>query len=335
MKAQVAVEFLTAYGWAMLVVILAIIAVYYFLSAQPTPPPQCDFGVEFPCRSYQFFKKNDGTMRLSVQLTNGLGQDIYLYRKKQTITVQSVGKSGINNYTGNCTGPANFVKGGDIILCLFDIADTQMVPPSGKNIKFSMLLNYTDCWADPSYPLFCNNGTNRSFYGTIQTSLELQPTVVGPQCMDGKCESPETYTSCPWDCEPPKPKTITVTSTSDCLNATPINVLIEINVTVKDQYNHYMNGVPVLIFLYDGFEVGTAAISYTLTPSIPITDANGLARANLTWYDCCVSGRPCISPFYCNMFGFYIRATADSVTATDPSCSWLKGSDLSSRGCCG
>jgi hypothetical protein len=335
MKAQAAIEFVTSYAWVLLVIIVMAVSAYYFISVIQQTPPQCDFGVEFPCRSYQFFKKSDRTMMLSIQLTNGMGKSISFSGKNQIITVQNIGKSGVNNYTGTCIGPAFITKGGDTILCLFNITDKEVIPSTGTNVKFSVLLNYTNCETDPLYPLFCSNGTNRSLYGGVVPTVELKPAVVAPYCMDGECNGGENYNTCPWDCPPPKPASLTLKSTSDCLNATRINVPIQINVTVKDQYNHYMGGVPVLVFLYDGFGVGTSAISYTLTPSIPITDANGLARVNLTWYDCCASGRPCISPFDCNMFVFYIGATADSVTATDPRCSWLKGLDLINQGCCG
>ena len=201
MRAQVALEFVTSYGWALLVLLVFVAVAYYLLSTRPVTP-ECNFGIEIYCRSYQFLKKSDGTMRLVAQLSNGMGKDISFYRKNQTITVQNVGKGGMNNYTGNCTGPAEIVRGGDLVLCIFDIVDTEAVPEVGRAAKFDVLLNYTNCQTDPRYPASCVNGTNKTMRGTITSVLESMPPVTEAYCMDSVCTPPENSTNCPWDCPP-------------------------------------------------------------------------------------------------------------------------------------
>lgn len=331
MKAQAAIEFLTSYGWALLAVIALALFAFYFLSTLQQTPPQCDFGSEFPCKQYQFFKKPDGTMRLTFQITNGVGKDIKLYNKKQVLMAENVGKSGSVNYTGNCTGPADIVKPGDVILCIFDINDKQVVPSVGKAVKFSVLLNYTSCLPS-AFP--CANGTNRTFYGKIVKDLELMPAGIAPYCMDGTCNTTagENYTNCPWDCPPPRPKTVVITSTADCAYnfLDKDTEVYEINVTVYDKDGIPLKGVPVFIFPQDspGFEDTVIHItSYTITPPLPITDSNGLARANFSWHscDCCFSSCYAL---------FDLAATAGDVTVYWPHCAMLNRSDVQSLGCC-
>jgi len=332
MNAQVTIEFLTAYSWALLLVIVAAVAAYYFLSAIPQPAPECNFGNSFQCTTYQFIKNSDGTMKLTFQMTNTLGKTIWLYNKQQIITVQNIGKSGTNNYTGKCTGPADIVNRSDEILCVFNITDKEITPSVGKNVKFTVLLSYTNCDVS-SIPSLCTNGTNRSLQGHITSSLELAPSIVTPRCKDGVCNAGENYTNCPWDCSPPRPTTLVITSTADCA----CNFLdkdtgvYEINVTVYDQLHVPMKGVPVVIFPQDieGFEDTVIHItSYTITPSLPITDSNGLARANFSWHSCDCCFWSCYYPLFC------LAATAGDVTVCWPRCAMLTGSDAQSLGCC-
>jgi len=323
-KAQTGVEFLTSYGWALLALIVFAVFIFYFVSTLQQPPPQCDFGLEFPCTSYQFFKKTDGKMSVVVKLTNGLGRDILLYNKKQVLTVENVGKSGVNNYTGVCVGPADIVKTGDLILCMFNITDTQVVPSIGKSTKFSVMLNYTNCGVGA---LTCVNGTNRTTYGKVVTNLELMPAGVASYCMDGKCDAGENYTNCGWDCPPPRPTYVSVKSTSDCLNESRFGVPIQINVTVRDQFNKPLPNTPVFISLDDeGFGAVEHLTSYTIIPDVPITNQNGLAQANLTVYAC----NCCTSLCYAI---FNIAATAGDAVGEDPRCSFYY-TDIAANHCC-
>ena len=54
-KSQAALEFLTTYGWAFLVILIMIGALAYFGILNPSKilPNRCSFGVEFQCLDYQ------------------------------------------------------------------------------------------------------------------------------------------------------------------------------------------------------------------------------------------------------------------------------------------
>jgi hypothetical protein len=326
MKAQAAIEFVTSYAWALLVIIVMAVSAYYFISATQQTPPQCDIGVEFPCTSYQFFEKSDRTMKLVLQVTNGIGKDILFYNKKQTITVQGAGKAGINNYTGICVGPAEIVKSGDTILCVFNITDKDVVPEVGKISKFDLLLNYTNCAADPLYPASCAQGTNRTASGHITSPLEILPSPVAPRCMDGNCDFPqENYTNCPWDCPPPRPTHIYLSLPSEICSFHPAelseNVPVFVYVLDQNTPPKPMNNTLVQITAQDDpyfpcslyLCTSPQCLTYTITPSVIMTNSTGNATANFSYSWC---SKTCASGY----FIFNIVATAGTVQSHDIIC---------------
>ncbi len=73
-KSQAAMEFLMTYGWAILVVLVAIGALAYFgvLSPDKFLPAKCQLPAGIACTD---FKLNGGADQLTVVLRNGLGFD--------------------------------------------------------------------------------------------------------------------------------------------------------------------------------------------------------------------------------------------------------------------
>ena len=74
-KSQAAIEFLATYGWAFLVILIAIGALSYFgvLSPSKLLPDRCNFGSEFGCVDYSI-----GGNGILVKLRNSLGTSIYI-----------------------------------------------------------------------------------------------------------------------------------------------------------------------------------------------------------------------------------------------------------------
>ena len=74
-KSQSALEFLTTYGWAFLVILIMIAALAYFgiLTPSKVLPNRCIIGPEFSCIDYQI-SATAGTFRL--RLKNSLGEPI-------------------------------------------------------------------------------------------------------------------------------------------------------------------------------------------------------------------------------------------------------------------
>ena len=72
---QAALEFLTTYGWAFLVILIMIAALAYFGILNPSKllPNRCTFGVEFQCIDHQI-SASDGTFKL--RMKNNIGEPI-------------------------------------------------------------------------------------------------------------------------------------------------------------------------------------------------------------------------------------------------------------------
>ena len=72
-KSQAALEFLTTYGWAFLVILIMIAALSYFGILNPSKllPDRCTFGPEFSCTDYGI-----GSDGAKVRLRNNIGQSI-------------------------------------------------------------------------------------------------------------------------------------------------------------------------------------------------------------------------------------------------------------------
>jgi len=75
LKAQAALEFLTTYGWAFLVIIIMISALAYFGILDPSKllPERCNFGTEMACEDYLIDVTNS---QFRLRLKNSVGEVI-------------------------------------------------------------------------------------------------------------------------------------------------------------------------------------------------------------------------------------------------------------------
>ena len=74
-KSQAALEFLTTYAWAFLVILIMISALAYFgiLSPSRLLPDRCNFGAEIGCDKNRMIIDNAATGTLTMQLKNNFG----------------------------------------------------------------------------------------------------------------------------------------------------------------------------------------------------------------------------------------------------------------------
>ena len=78
-KSQAALEFLTTYGWAFLVIILMIGTLAYFGVLNPSKvlPGRCNFGAEFQCLDYQIAQTGAApNPQIKLKLRNNVGEPI-------------------------------------------------------------------------------------------------------------------------------------------------------------------------------------------------------------------------------------------------------------------
>jgi hypothetical protein len=75
-RGQAALEFLTTYGWAFLIILVMIGAISYFGILNPSKflPQRCTASAEFSCVDYQLLSASGG---VSLQLKQGIGKTIY------------------------------------------------------------------------------------------------------------------------------------------------------------------------------------------------------------------------------------------------------------------
>ncbi|HHE36554.1 MAG TPA: hypothetical protein ENL16_01940 [Candidatus Woesearchaeota archaeon] len=137
-RGQAALEFLTTYGWAFLVILIMIGALAYFgiLSPGRFLPERCNIGPEFTCDEYQV-TNSDGTLR--IKFTNNVGETI----DSVTVTKCWWAQEELNTSTGGITvvGGSGPYKAGDAveINCAFD---NTLFPPVGAKMKFGADITY-------------------------------------------------------------------------------------------------------------------------------------------------------------------------------------------------
>ena len=97
-KGQAALEFLTTYGWAFIVILVMIGALSYFgvLNPQKLLPEKCLFEQSFGCVDY-YATGGDGSADLSFYLRNNLGTSL-----KMNITGMNVTSPGYMGDAPSC-----------------------------------------------------------------------------------------------------------------------------------------------------------------------------------------------------------------------------------------
>lgn len=125
-KAQAAMEFLMTYGWAILVVIVAIGALYYFVGVNPDRflNPTCNLIPGLDCQQ-DFKVTNSGA---TLVLGNNMGA---------TVTVNSITLSGTG--VSGCTPQSGSVGYGSNTI--FTIPCSTF--PSSGRVKANIALDYT------------------------------------------------------------------------------------------------------------------------------------------------------------------------------------------------
>ncbi len=157
-RGQAALEFLTTYGWAFMVILLMIGALAYFGVLNPDRflPQRCNVGPEFSCKEY---KVEEASGELSMRFSNNVGQTITVGAVLASWDKETLvdGDCDINKFnTGNSAWET--IEDGDQfsateeieIVCNFD---TDLFPPVGNKIKFAIDMQYTPAGREYSQPL--------------------------------------------------------------------------------------------------------------------------------------------------------------------------------------
>lgn len=129
-RGQVALEFLTTYGWAMLIILVMIGTISYFGVMNPSKllPSRCTAGSEFVCNDYQIL--SDGTV--SARLSQSLGQTVLV----QSFTCERAGTSVTTDYAGT---PEEVWSPQDMKELTCDLPDIQV---TGEKTKVNFEIVY-------------------------------------------------------------------------------------------------------------------------------------------------------------------------------------------------
>jgi len=143
-KSQAALEFLTTYAWAFIVIIIVIAVIAYFgiLRPQRILPDRCNFNVGFECMAYKI--GSDGTFNL--RLKNNLNQVV-------TVTGTQLSTESVTTFlcTTNSTNPADWGAGTmkDLVWSGCNVAAVGFV--AGDKGKVAVRINYYETKAGSTY----------------------------------------------------------------------------------------------------------------------------------------------------------------------------------------
>lgn len=130
-RSQAALEFLTTYGWALLVILILIGALAYFgvLNPQRFLPDRCNISPGFTCDEYQI---TDGN--ITVILTNKLGAAIQI--NNASFDSREIGFS--------CSvSDINTVIDADQRITINCTDEAEIFPPPNNKLKMTFEVDYT------------------------------------------------------------------------------------------------------------------------------------------------------------------------------------------------
>lgn len=186
-KGQSALEFLITYGWAILLVLAILAALYYYgvFDAGRYVPRSCSLQPSLPCDSFRLGYNASAPAPLSFKLLthNGLGADMNL--TNFSISTENLGSAGRNNYTGACSSPntnTTLARTGNLILCNVSITDSARIPRIGDPVRFTFSISYINCETAPNYASTgsCAGGTSHTSLGSVSTQLEYEAAISIP-----------------------------------------------------------------------------------------------------------------------------------------------------------
>jgi hypothetical protein len=136
-RAQSALEFLTTYGWAFLVILIMIGALAYFGVLNPTRylPERCSVDVGFECTEFALVRTDANTVTVNAYLKNNLAE---------TIQISAVTLSNVEfNATGSESDSVT-INPGETGQSVSDLAitSTATLPAAGSKIKVIGTITY-------------------------------------------------------------------------------------------------------------------------------------------------------------------------------------------------
>jgi hypothetical protein len=161
-KSQAALEFLTTYAWAFLVILIMVGALAYFgvLSPSKLLPDRCNFGSEVTCDKNRMIVNNQNTGTLTMRLANSFGTAVTVTGATVTTDVATAGA---------CTaaiaeGAFPYSWGSDTTITFTADCATGSALVEKEKIKFNIEISYYPTAAGPTY--------TKIIFGEIFTTIQ-------------------------------------------------------------------------------------------------------------------------------------------------------------------
>jgi uncharacterized repeat protein (TIGR02543 family) len=190
--AQTALEFVTTYGWAILIIaiVIALLAVYAGPRVNASKIPfQCNIQPGIPCTGATLlgYNASAGGLRYFISITNNLGVPIEFRAVPISISVFNIGSSGTSTHTGTCR-PSILYAGG-IAICNVTIPGS-MEPSVGSDIRVNFNISYSICQNNVCTGNYIATGQSLQELSTANISfdtltLDTSPTTGGNIYMQG------------------------------------------------------------------------------------------------------------------------------------------------------
>ena len=145
-RGQAALEFITTYGWALIVITITMSALYYFgiFDFNKFLPQKCVFPSQFKCLDFSL-----NPSQVKIKLVNNIGEDI---------TITSLGITNDANPPISCTAPVtpiDWIHATDKDFTFTSCTNGAYIADSRVEVKISM--NYYAV-NTPSHPIHIING---------------------------------------------------------------------------------------------------------------------------------------------------------------------------------
>lgn len=157
-RGQAALEFLTTYGWAFLVILVVIGALAYFGVLNPSKfvPERCTTGQELTCKDYIAQRNSDTDTDVMFWLQNNLGDSIIITDVAiSSPTVDGVGDCITDTAFNLSLGPSEASD----VNCTF----TQQFPNAGNKATFEFEVTYRELGGKYDHVV------NGEIYATLQS----------------------------------------------------------------------------------------------------------------------------------------------------------------------
>ena len=160
---QAALEFLTTYGWAFLVILIMMSALAYFGVLNPSKllPDRCNFGAEVGCNKNTMIVSNIADNTLTMRLTNSFGVGVVVTAARVTTDVTTAGActAQINNIPISA-----FSWQSDSTIIFNADCDGAAALVDKEKIKFNIEIDY--------YPASAGLGYTKIIFGEIFTTIQ-------------------------------------------------------------------------------------------------------------------------------------------------------------------